>query len=66
MSAPPDPKMRSPRSAATESEAGRNLEVQPCKNATAVRQAQHLKRLFALSLTLATAVAELAYAGGPR
>lgn len=46
----------------------RNLEVQlqQSENATASRQAQHLQRLFAVSLSLATTISELAFAGGPR
>jgi hypothetical protein len=43
-----------------------NLEDQQSDHATTTFQAQRLRRLFALSLTLATVVAELAYAGGPR
>jgi hypothetical protein len=44
----------------------RNLEVPHSENATARRQVQHLHRLFAFSLSLATTIAELAFAGGPR
>jgi hypothetical protein len=44
----------------------RNLEVPHSDSATADRRAQHLHRLFAFSLSLATTIAELAYAGGPR
>jgi hypothetical protein len=44
----------------------RTLEVQQIENATTAHQAQRLHRLFSLSLTLATVVAELAYAESPR
>jgi hypothetical protein len=44
----------------------RTLELQHSENATAERQAQHLRRLYSFSLSLAITLAELAYAGDPR
>jgi|KBSMisStaDraftv2_1062788.scaffolds.fasta_scaffold4105161_2 hypothetical protein len=47
--------------------ANRNLEsIQPAEFTPTARQAQHLRRLFSLTSSVAYAVAELAFAGLPR
>jgi hypothetical protein len=61
------PEMRSRRNGCHQSTGKvRDLEVQHNDDAIGDRQAQHLRRLFAFSLSLATTVAELAFAGGQR
>ncbi|UWU75494.1 hypothetical protein N2603_36625 [Bradyrhizobium huanghuaihaiense] len=44
----------------------RNLEVQQPETAISSRRAQRLQRMFGLSLSMAAAIAELAFAGLPR
>ena len=60
---PPEPEMQR---AALPGGPDRNPENQPSEITATTRQAQYLSRFYALSSAVAYAVAELAFAGGPR
>jgi hypothetical protein len=62
---PPDPEMR--KGCPAKNSPDRNFENnQPSEITPTARQAQHLRRLYALTSATAYAVAELAFAGLPR
>lgn len=63
---PPDPEMRSPRNGGNRARANRKDDIQHIEATPVELQAQRLRRLYALTLSAAYAVAELAYAAGVR
>jgi len=66
MRGPPDPEMRSPAAANGRANRNRREVIDHPKNTAKARQAQRLRRMFALMVETASAIAELAYAGLPR
>lgn len=66
MSSPDHPETRSPRNGGNRARADRKDDIQHLETTPAELQAQRLRRLYALTLSAAYAVAELAYAAGVR